>query len=139
MQRALALNPAIPLAAANPGVRILATRKGMPGPDSAIRASAFYREVMQPQGWRHAIALCFWGEPAGDMPVFVLSVYRAEGRVDFGAADVRHLEGIYPFIASAVNRLHEREKAKSMRDGMAITGRDGNRGLAVLDANLHLS
>jgi DNA-binding CsgD family transcriptional regulator len=138
MQRAVTLNPAIPLALANPGVRILATRIGMPGPDSAIRASAFYREVMQPQGWRHAIALCFWGEPAGALPVFVLSVYRAEGRSDFATADVTRLEDLYPFIACAVNRLHQREKAKSMSDGMAVSGRDGNRGLAVLDANLRL-
>jgi DNA-binding CsgD family transcriptional regulator len=138
MQRAIALNPAIPLALANPGVRILTTRKAIAGPDSVIRASPFYREIMQPQGWRHAVALCFWGEPAGNLPVFVLSVYRIEGRADFGRADVTHLEGIYPFIACAVNRLHEREKAKSVRDGVAITGRDGNRGLAVVDANLHL-
>lgn len=138
VQRNIAINPAIPLAFANPGVRILTTRNAIPGPDSAIRASPFYREVMQPQGWRHAVALCFWGEPAADLPVFVLSVYRIEGRADFGSADVTLLEGIHPFIACAVNRLHEREKAKSMRDGVAITGRDGTRGLAVLDANLRL-
>jgi DNA-binding CsgD family transcriptional regulator len=138
MQRAIALNPAIPLALANPGVKILTTQKGIRGSDSVVRASPFYREVMQPQGWRHAVALCFWGEPAGDLPVFVLSVYRIEGRADFGSADVTRLERAYPFIACAVTRLHEREKAKSMRDGVAITGRDGSRGLVVLDSNLRL-
>ena len=85
-----------------------------------------------------SIASCFWGEPAGALPVFVLSVYRIEGRADFGSADVTLVEGVYPFIASAVARLHEREKAKSMRDGLAITGRDGSRGLVVLDSNLRL-
>ena len=138
MQRAIALNPAIPLALASPGVRILTTRSAIPRSDSELRATPFYREIMRPQGWRHAVALCFWGEPAGALPVFVLSVYRIEGRPDFGSADVTRLEDVYPFFASAVTRLHEREQAKSMRDGVAITGRDGNRGLVVLDSNLRL-
>jgi DNA-binding CsgD family transcriptional regulator len=138
MQRAIALNPAIPLALASPGVRILTTRRAIRGSESQIRAMPFYREIMRPQGWRHAVALCFWGEPAGALPVFVLSVYRIQGRADFSSADVILLEAVYPFVASAVARLHEREKAKSMRDGVAITGRDGNRGLVVLDSNLRL-
>jgi DNA-binding CsgD family transcriptional regulator len=138
MRRYSELTPAIPLVLANPGVQILSTRAAIPGPESKIRASAFYREIMQRQGWRHSVALCFWGEPAGHLPVVVLSVLRIEGRPDFGRGDLARLQSIHPFISCAVNHLHEREQAKSMRDGMSIIGRDGNRGVAVLDSRLRL-
>jgi hypothetical protein len=57
-----------------------------------------YREIMQRQGWRHAVALCFWGDPPSDLPVFVTSVFRTEGRSDFSQAEAARLESIHPFI-----------------------------------------
>ena len=78
------------------------------------------------------------GDPPAGLPVFVTSAERREGQSDFSDRDIAIFERIHPFLDRAVNRLHEREKAKSVRDGMAITGRDGSRGLAVLDWNLRL-
>ena len=138
MRRHVELNPAIPLALANRGVKILTTRTGLPHTDDELRRTLFYREIMQPTGWRHSAALCFWGDTPAEMPVFVTSVERTEGRSDFSRDDIAALERIHPFLDCAVNRLHEREKAKSVRDGMAITGRDSSRGLAILDWNLRL-
>lgn len=137
MRRYMELNPAIPLTRATPGLKVLPTRIGLPR-DWDLQKTPFYREIMQRQGWRHAVALCFWGDPPADLPIFVTSVYRMEGRRDFSDADIARLTSIHPFIDSAVSRLLERDASKSVWDGLVLTVRDGAFGLAVLDCNLGL-
>ena len=123
---------------ANPGVKILTTRTVMPLSDPQLQRTAFYREIMRPEGWRHAVALCFWGDPPAKAPTFVTSVYRREGQRDFSKQDVATLERIHPFIDCAVNRLHEREAATTVHDSIATAMRDGTPGFAILDRNLLL-
>lgn len=137
MRRYMELNPAIPITMASQGLKVLPTRTGLPR-DRELRKLPFYREIMQRQGWRHAVALCFWGDPPADLPVFVTGVYRAEGRRDFSLAEIARLERIHPFIDSAVSRLHERAAAKSAWDSLALTVRARAFGLAVLDSQLSL-
>ena len=87
MRRYVELTPAIPLVAANPGVKVLATRFALAASDEELRRTAFFREIMQRQGWRHGAVLCFWAEPAGTFPVCVLTLYRTQGmrqRIGFG-------------------------------------------------------
>ena len=138
MRRHLELNPAIPLALANPGVKLMATRDGLPRSTQELKKSAFYREIMQVEGWRHSVALCFWGDSRAELPVFVASVCRSEGRPDFSDRDLAALEQLHPFLDCAVNRVFEHEAAKSVRDGMAMAVSDGARGFAILDRNLLL-
>ena len=88
MRRYIELTPAIPLAIANRGVKIQPTRMGLPGSTRKLRRSAFYREIMQPQGWRHAVALLFWSDPPAEMPIFVTSAFRIEGQSDFSEQDI---------------------------------------------------
>jgi hypothetical protein len=102
MRRYLELTPAIPTAKANRGVKVLLTRTTLPSSVVALKRTAFYREIMQPQGWRHAAALCFWGDPPAESPVFVMSVNRREGRSDFSRQDVAALRRIHPFVDCAV-------------------------------------
>ena len=135
MRRYIELTPAIPLAIANRGIKIQPTRMGLPSSTRELRRSAFYREIMQPQGWRHAVALLFWSDPPAEMPIFVTSAYRIEGQSDFSEQDIAGLEGIHPYLDCAVKRLYEREAAKTVRDGMAAV-RDETRGFAILDGNL---
>ena len=137
-RRFIELSPAIPMARANPGIKLVTSRAAIPHSGADLKKSEFYREIMQPQGWRHAVALCVWSEPLAELPVFVASVYRHEGRSDFSEADLARLRGIHPFLSCAVSRLHELEAAQSVRDGMAMTVRRGARGVAVLDWNLCL-
>jgi DNA-binding CsgD family transcriptional regulator len=134
MRRYVELTPAIPLAMANRGVKIQATRKGLPSAE--LEQTAFYREIMQPQGWRHAVALCFWGDPPADFPIFVASVFRSEKRTDFTERDVAGLERVHQVLDAAVNRVHEREAANTLRDGMAVAVRDKTGGVAILDRSL---
>ena len=138
MRRYMELTPALPMAMANPGVKILTTRTAVPVPAATLRKTAFYREIMQPEGWRHGVALCFWGTSPAALPIFVTSVYRREGKRDFSARDVAALKRIHPFNNGAVDRLHEREAARSHRDGIEIAVRGGTRGFAILDGNLTL-
>lgn len=137
-RRFIELSPAIPVARANPGLDLLTTRAALPHSEADLKKSDFYREIMQAQGWRHAVALCFWSQPLAELPVFVASVYRREGRRDFSDADLIRLRSVHPFLSCAINRLHELEAAQSVRDGMAMTVRRGSTGVAVLDWNLNL-
>ncbi len=93
---------------------------------------------MQPLGWRHSVSLCFWSDPPAEMPVFVISAERSEKRSDFSDQEVAALTGLHPFLDCAVNRLHEREAAETVRDGIAIVADDGARGVVVLDRNFLL-
>lgn len=138
MHRYMELTPAIPIALANRGIKILRTAAILPRSAAQLKRTAFYREIMKPEGWRHGVALCFWGDPPAESPVFVTSVYRSEGQSDFSEQDIASLENIYPFLDCAVNAVNEREAAKAVNDGMAIAVRDETRGLAVLDRNLVL-
>jgi DNA-binding CsgD family transcriptional regulator len=138
MRRSLELNPAIPLAAASPGVRLLHTRAALPRATSELVASAFFREVMQPQGWRHSVALCFWGEPVGELPIFVVSADRRDGRRDFSDRELARLGRIHPLVDCAVNRLQAQEAATNVADSMAIAVYEGAIGFAILDRHRRL-
>ena len=138
MQRFTELTPALPLAIAHPGIRLLTTRGVLPASSRILRRTPFYREIMRPQGWRHGVSLCFWGEPRAESPIFVLSVYRRDERRDFGARDLAKLERMYPFFDFAVNRVCEWEARQMLQDGMAITTHTGPHGFAILDGSLKL-
>jgi DNA-binding CsgD family transcriptional regulator len=132
------LSPALPVARANRGLKIMTTRDVFPRTNKQVREMAFYRAAMQPLGWRHSVALCFWGEPPEDFPVFVVSAERSERRRDFSKHDVNSLERVHSFLDCAVNRIYEREMARTVRDGIAMVARDGAQGFAILDRNLRL-
>lgn len=132
MRRYAELTPAVRLALEAPGVRLLATRHGLPSRE--LKRTAFYQEVMRPQGWRHAVALCFWTEPDGGFPAVVLSVNRREGREDFSDADLARLEAAYPILDAAVGRLLERSASRGIAGGMSLALRHVSRGVIVLDA-----
>ena len=136
MRRYAELTPALPLVLATPGLKILTTRAGLPGSTLRLRQTAFYREVMRPQGWRHSVSLCFWGSRPAKLPILVIVAYRREGRRDFLVGDVNRLQQLYPFIDCAVNRIFERDAEKTLHDGIGMTARSQALGCAILDRNL---
>ena len=136
MRRYAELTPALPLVLSNRGIKILTTRAGLPGPTSALRRTAFYREIMRPQGWRHGVTLCFWGDRPAQLPILVAVAYRREGRRDFSEHDIETLEHLHPFIDCAVNRVYEREAAETLHDGILMTAQSGPQGYAILDRDL---
>ena len=132
------LTPAIPIAMANPGIRLLPTRTGLPQDDAELHDSAFYREVMQVQGWRHAVALCFWDQPPAAFPVLVFSVKRKEGRPDFSDQDLADLETMHAFMEPAIGRIRERTAATAVYDAIATPLRHDSRGVVVLDSRFQV-
>ena len=138
MRRYVELTPAIPLVLANPGIKVLPTRLGLEASDAALRQSAFYLEVMQRQGWRHGVALCFWPTPPGSFPIFVVTLYRAEGQPDFNARELSALESLHPFLAAAVRRFHESSISEAVSEGVATALRRVSPGVVVLDWQLRV-
>jgi DNA-binding CsgD family transcriptional regulator len=135
MRRYVELTPALPLAMANRGIKIMPSSQALPHSPRELQKMAFYREIMQPQGWRYAVALCFWGQPLAESPIFVASVYRSGGQSDFSKDEVATLARTHQFLDCAVNRLHERHTARAVKDAMALTVEEGPRGVAILDRN----
>jgi DNA-binding CsgD family transcriptional regulator len=137
MRRYSELTPAIPFALANPGVKVIATRFGLAVPEAELRRTAFYREVMQRQGWRHAVALCFW--PAGGaFPVLVLSLYRTEKQPDFTRQELDRLEQLHAFLSPVVTRFHQLSTVDAVSAGIATALRHLSCGIVVLDSKLRL-
>jgi DNA-binding CsgD family transcriptional regulator len=131
------LTPAIPIALAHPGLKILPTRTGLPLHDDELQSSPFYREVMRVQGWRHAVALCFWDEPP-TFPILVFSVKRTDGEDDFSDEDLSALETVHGFLEPAVRRLRERATVRTVYEAIATPLRDQARGIVVLDGSLRV-
>jgi DNA-binding CsgD family transcriptional regulator len=138
MRRYTELTPALPFALAHPGVEVMTTRDLLPSSTRAVKRSAFYREVMRPQGWRHSAALCFWGDPAGPFPLFVASVNRTEQQGDLTPRHVSRLRRVHPFIDSAVTRIFEREMASSVQAGMSMVAHEHARGFVILSQTYDL-
>jgi DNA-binding CsgD family transcriptional regulator len=82
------------------------------------------------------VALCFWSAPAGSFPIFVCTVYRAEGRPDFSGADVAALESLHPFLAGAVSRFHDSSVSAAISEGVARALQQVSPGVLVLDWEL---
>jgi DNA-binding CsgD family transcriptional regulator len=137
MRRYVQLTPAIGLVAAHPGVKILATRFALTSSDAALQQTAFYREVMRRQGWRHGAVLCFWADPP-TTPIFVLSLYRVEQQRDFSDAELAQLESLHGFLAPAVARFHEISASHAIAEGIATALRHVPRGIVVLDWQLRV-
>ena len=130
------LTPAARIAIAAPGVKIIPTRTGLTLPEDELRKTDYFREVMQVQGWRHAVALCFWGDPPAHQPVSVFGVFRTAAQSDFSDNEIARLADLHPFIDAAVNRIYDREAARAVQDGLADAVAEPARGLAILDWNL---
>jgi DNA-binding NarL/FixJ family response regulator len=106
-------HPAMPILMANPGIKFINTRETLP-PEESLRASRFYREVMQVLDFRHAIGMYFWDDPP-QTPEAVFSPCRVEGQPDFTDEDVAVLERLHPHIDAALRRARAIEKERAVR------------------------
>jgi DNA-binding CsgD family transcriptional regulator len=132
------LTPAVRLATASPGIKLLPTRTGLPFSDDELRRTDYYREVMAVQGWRHAVALCFWNDPPASFPVLVFGVQRQEGRVDFSDEDLEALARVHGFMEPAVLRFCERALARTLSDAVAALVRHASRGVIVVNSAMRI-
>jgi DNA-binding CsgD family transcriptional regulator len=133
------LSPAVALVMANPGIRLLPTRTGLTLSEDALRRTAYYREIMVVQGWRHAVAMCFWEEPAGTFPLVVFSVKRPQGQPDFTDQDLAALERVHTFMQPVVLRLCEQSRARSLSQALAEPFRRADQGIALVNARFEIA
>jgi DNA-binding NarL/FixJ family response regulator len=117
MERHFKLNPAVSYVMKRPGLRLLHTRDHLPEGEK-LKEMPFYREMMKPMGWRHSVALLFWGF-FPPIPQNSFCVFRNEGEPDFDADDLARLRLVHPHIATALKRFKKQLKARSAEDRIA--------------------
>ncbi len=117
MERFFQLNPSVSYVMVRPGLRVLHTKDHLPA-DAELKALPFYREFMQPEGWRHSVALLFWGL-LPPVPQNAFCVFRPEDQPDFGPEELARLRALHPHIATALKRLRKSLKVHSSSDRLA--------------------
>jgi DNA-binding CsgD family transcriptional regulator len=117
MERFFKANPSVSYVMVRPGLRILHTRDHLP-PEAKLRTTVFYRDFMQPEGWRHSVALLFWGF-FPPVPQNAFCVFRSAAQPDFDADDLARLRLVHPHIATALKRLKKQLKTRSTEDRIA--------------------
>jgi DNA-binding CsgD family transcriptional regulator len=118
MARFFKLNPSVAYVLLRPGLRLLHTRDHLPA-EAELRQLPFYREFMQPEGWRHSVALLFWGF-FPPVPQTAFCVFRSPDQPDFDADDLARLRLVYAHIAVALKRLKKQLKNHSTTDRVAV-------------------
>ena len=114
MERFFRANPSMGYVMRRPGLRILHTKDHLP-PDEKLRSMPFYTEFMQPENWRHSVALLFWGF-FPPLPQNAFCVFRTEEDPDFDENDLARLRLVHPHINSGLKRLKKQLKIRSKED-----------------------
>ena len=118
MERFFKLNPSVPYVMMRPGLRLLPTRGHLPEGEK-LKALPFYREFMKPEGWRHSVALLFWGL-FPPLPQNAFCVFRSEDQPDFDDDDLARLRVVHPHVATALKRLRKQLRTRATQDGFAV-------------------
>ena len=114
MERFFKANPSVSYVMMRPGLRILHTKDHLP-PDDELKRSVFYTDFMQPENWRHSVALLFWGF-FPPVPQNAFCVFRSEEQPDFDEDDLARLRLVHPHISTALKRLKKQLKTRSTDD-----------------------
>jgi DNA-binding CsgD family transcriptional regulator len=114
MERFFKANPSVAYVMLRPGLRVLHTKDHLP-PEDKLRTMPFYTDFMQPENWRHSVALLFWGF-FPPVPQNAFCVFRSEDQADFDDDDLARLRQVHPHIATALKRLKKQLKTRSTDD-----------------------
>ncbi len=114
MERFFTANPSVAYVMMRPGLRVLHTKDHLP-PEEKLRTMPFYTDFMQPENWRHSVALLFWGF-FPPVPQNAFCVFRSADQPDFDDDDLSRLRQVHPHIATALKRLKKQLKTRSADD-----------------------
>lgn len=118
MERFFQLNPSVSYVMLRPGLRLLHTKDHLP-PEPTLKSLPFYRAFMEPENWRHSVALLFWGL-FPPVPQNAFCVFRSEDQTDFNAAELARLRALHPHIGTALKRLKKSLRAASSSDRVSV-------------------
>ncbi|MBL9114586.1 MAG: hypothetical protein JNJ83_06225 [Verrucomicrobiaceae bacterium] len=97
-----------------------------------IEGSRFYREIMQPGGWRHSAGLFFWDEGRF---LAHLGIVRTREQGRFSAADKALLAELHPHFDIAMKRVAVMERHRLVSGIMQEALEHPLDGLALLDSH----
>lgn len=107
-------HPGLAYLSAHPASKLIPTRGVLP-PEPALFATAFYRDIMQPLGWRHAVALLFRDSPSVEDLDCIYCVHRTAAQGDFSDAELACLARLHPQINRARLRLQRLSAERATR------------------------
>ena len=119
---------------ANPDVNIVLTSEISNNPQ-AHKESDFFKNIMQPMGWRDKLTISFWQD---DELIGLITVLRSEEMGDFTKEDFRKASQIYPVIRLALIRCLELEREKSVWQSIESIVQNLPYPVVILDWNLSL-
>jgi len=134
MERFFKANPSVPYVMRKPGLKLLPTRGHLPA-EPELQKSVFYREFMEPESWRHSVALLFWGG-FPPLPQHAFCVFRSDKDEDFSDDDLARLLALHPHIATALERLKSQLKDRSTCGAFTEVLRHLPVGMTLLDWDL---
>ncbi len=114
---------------------VVASRFVLPSSEDDVARTAFYQQIMAPQGWRHAAGLLF-GDP--ERIRLSLMLCRAPGQSDFSDEEIARLESLHPFLAPVVARFFEISTWATISEGIALALRREHRPFLVVDGQLRV-
>lgn len=104
------LHPGLPWLMANPGIAIGTVSDVLT--EAELSAHLYYREFMEPEGWRYGLAFFFWTKTG--IGGFV-GVNRRQDQGDFSQAERETARAVHGVIAGAYRRIAHRVRADDSR------------------------
>ena len=98
-----------------------------------LRSTPFYRQFMEPAGWRYSAALFFWD---GDRFLGHLALTRTLAQGDFTEVEMELLGELYPHLETAINRVLLLDRERSARLSIEESVQRSPLPTAVLDWEL---
>lgn len=122
--------PLLEITAKYPGLKLSIMSRDCQ--EDALLASRFYREFMQPGGWRYAAGFLFWEE---NKFLGQFSMIRTQDQGDFTAEEIRLLESLHPHFETMIRQVmrldRERSRQRSLESALEATPE----GRIILDWN----
>ena len=127
-------NPFSPFIERHRGRKLYQFAEVLP-PPAQFRRTEFYRRFAATEGWDKGVSVLYWAR--GEVKS-MFSLYRAPTEADFDAAELALLQYLYPFIGTAVDRVHLVHSERLARRGLEDFNKRLPVGLVTLDWDLRV-
>lgn len=122
---------------AHPGIKFLAARTVL-APEPELFETDFYKNGMEPLGWRYAIALLFYTKPTIEGFVCIYSIHRTREQGDFTPEEDERLRSVHSIVDRGLRRLRRLNRERAAASTLSHFFRKLPLAALVLDWNLCL-